>query len=305
MGEPRKPIIEIVCPRCWERWTASADLIGRAVRCPNTQCGASIEVKAEPEKKREPDDGDKVDSRATPGWLALGASVLICLAVGGAGGVVFGHRQGKSNDVRELTEAKNRADQAVARAESAAQRQKSLEDDLAGALTKQAREKERLESVIKVRDQQLIASNEAAFEAKAQVKAAEERLETVLAKVQRDAEMKKPAEVEKQRIPTIALTDERKRKSEADAEYVNRKLQSTNRSILKGMTMLFGFNSLCENDNVTKESIARVVGDDRDLLITAAQMLTDVGSYIPSKSKKGLTLQESWDICMEALGVKK
>jgi hypothetical protein len=255
------------------------------------------------------------ETACSTNWLALGAVLLISFTVGAAAGLVFGHQMGKATDAQDVIEAQARASKAEhalgeltdakTRAEAATQRQRSLEADLANASAEQARERGRLEAVIKERDQQLLASNEAAAKARAETKAAEKRLETFLAQARREAEHKKRVGAEKKKIASVPLTDDRRRKSEADAEYVNRKLRSTNRSILKGMTMLFGFNSLCDEDNVTKESIARVVGDDRDLLFTAGQMLVDVGSYIPPKSRKGLTLQESWDICMEALGVKK
>lgn len=280
------------CPACSVAVEVKPEWSGRRVRCP--KCKQSFQV---------PLTGaaDAEDGFADPpsvNWLVLASAVVISLAVGGAAGFIVGHRQGKSDDVRELNEAKTRAEAAI-------QRQKSLEAEFASTTSERSKEKDRFEALMRARDQQLVEAQGDAAQAKVQAKAAEDKLEALLAKSQREAEDMKRAEAGKKQIPAVPLTEERKLKSEADAEYVNRKLQSTNRSILKGMSMLLGFNSLCEQDNVTKESIARLVGDDRDLLFTAGQMLADVGSYIPSKSKKGLTLQESWDICMEALGVKK
>src|SRR6266849_2502077 len=234
------------CPSCSTGFEVKPEWSGKRVRCP--RCNQAFQV---PTGEEEGDDkGGSATSRSV-NRLMLGATLVIALTVGGAGGCIFGHRQGKSDDVRELKEAE-------AQAESAVQRQKTLESDLAAASADRSREKSQQETAMKERDKQLAAAVAAATQAKAQSKVAEEKLEAYLAKIEREAEDKKRAEAEKKKIPAIPITDERKRKSEADAEYVNRKLQSTNRSILKGMTMLFGFNSLCDDDNVTKESIARV-----------------------------------------------
>ncbi len=236
------------CPSCSVAFEVKPEYSGRRVRCP--KCKQPFQVPA----AREQDDEDGSASSASMNWLVLGAAVAISLALGGAVGFVFGHRQAMSDDGPELNEA-------ISRAEAALQRQKTLESELASAAAERGREKDRLEATVKEREQQLADAQGVAIQANARAKAAEDKPDARLAKNPREAEEKKPAVPEKKKIPAKPLTEERKRKSEADAEYVDRKLQSTNRTILKGMSMLFGFNAMCEEDNVSKESIASVIGE--------------------------------------------
>lgn len=281
------------CPSCSSTFKTKPEWAGRQVRCP--QCSLPLRLGADTDAEEGfADNGPGGDAR----WVILGGAVVISLAVGVAVGFVVGHQKGRADNVRDIADAKSTA-------ESAILAKKDLEADLASAVAERKRDKERFETEVKDRDTRLASAREAEAEAKALVKLTQEKLAAAASRTRREAEEKAEADAAKKKIAAIPLTDERKRKSQIDAEYVERKLSSTNRVILKAMAILMGFNHLCNRDDVTKEAIARVVGDDRDLIPTAARMLTDVGSYIPSSSKKGLTLQESWDICVEALGVKK
>ena len=93
---------QVTCPSCSTSFKAKAELAGRRVKCP--KCHAPVPVPS-----ATPDEEDDAGSTSVPRWLMLGAAVLIALAVGAAGGVVFGHRQGRSDDKRELAEAQTRA----------------------------------------------------------------------------------------------------------------------------------------------------------------------------------------------------
>jgi hypothetical protein len=63
-----------------------------------------------PSANHDLDDVTVKDNAApVPRWLVLGASVLVSLAVGAAGGFVFGHSQGRLDDNRELTEAQTQS----------------------------------------------------------------------------------------------------------------------------------------------------------------------------------------------------
>jgi hypothetical protein len=77
-------------------------------------------------------DDDREGASAGSHWLVLGAVLLISLAVGAAGGFVFGHRQGKSDDRRELAEA-------LAQPKSLADRLKAADEDIAGTQAERER----------------------------------------------------------------------------------------------------------------------------------------------------------------------
>ena len=92
---------QLTCPNCSTSLKAKAEFAGRRVKCPKSHAPVPV-------PSATPDEDDS-SSTAISRWLMLVVAVLIALAVGAAGGVVFGHRQGRSDDKRELTETQTRA----------------------------------------------------------------------------------------------------------------------------------------------------------------------------------------------------
>ena len=189
------------CSACATSFNVKPELAGRRVRCPG--CKQFIQV---PDTTAE-DSGDEARGLPLASWLIFGAAVVISLAIGGATGIVVGDKRGKSNDVRELNEAKTRA-------EGALQRQNKLEAELAATVAEGGREKGRLEAALKEREQQIATAKEAADRAAAQAKTVKENLDTLLAKKQGDAPLAKnkggarpamPAEVAG--IPTVTAKE--------------------------------------------------------------------------------------------------
>ena len=90
---------QVTCPSCSAALKAKPEWAGRRVKCP--RCQAAIPI-----PRIESDEDEDASSSATPRWLILGAVGLISLAVGVAGGFVLGHGQGRSDDKKELSEAK-------------------------------------------------------------------------------------------------------------------------------------------------------------------------------------------------------
>lgn len=94
--------VKVVCPSCSTTLNAKSEWAGRCVKCP--KCDAPIRV-----PRDAANENDNKTLPSGPNWLILGAVFLLSLAVGAAGGVVLGHRQGRSADKRELMEAQSRA----------------------------------------------------------------------------------------------------------------------------------------------------------------------------------------------------
>ena len=70
---------QVTCSACTSTLRAKPELAGKRVKCP--KCHAPISV---PNSIINSDEANQDTSPAVPGWLILGASVLISLAVGGA-----------------------------------------------------------------------------------------------------------------------------------------------------------------------------------------------------------------------------
>ncbi|MBM3273397.1 hypothetical protein FJY94_09235 [Candidatus Kaiserbacteria bacterium] len=154
------------CPACATAFEAKPELASRRVRCP--KCKQPFQVSESSEEDRR-----SAAAPASVSWLIFGAAVVISVAVGGAVGFVVGHEHGKADDVGELNEAKSRA-------EGALQRQKTLESELASAVAERDREKDRLETALKEREQQIATTQEAASRAAAQAKASKDKLDALI-----------------------------------------------------------------------------------------------------------------------------
>ena len=88
---------QVTCSACSTTFNAKAEWENEGVKCPN--CHVPILIPSV--------TANSEDSSAMSRWLVLGAISLISLGV--AGGFVFGHRQGKSDERRELAHAQSLA----------------------------------------------------------------------------------------------------------------------------------------------------------------------------------------------------
>jgi chromosome segregation ATPase len=98
-------------------------------------------------------DKSKFDdiSSPVPRWRIHGGLILISFTLGATGGIVFGHREGRSADKRELTEAQTRA-------QETSDKLRSVEANYSSLQTEQDKLKEQLAAVARERDVHLAAT---------------------------------------------------------------------------------------------------------------------------------------------------
>lgn len=101
-------MVRTSCPSCSAAFAVKPELAGRRVQCP--KCKEPIRVPSNSSVARE--DNEPTESAGSTNWLTLGAVLLISLAVGVAGGFVFGHQKGKAVNAQDVAEAQSRASKA-------------------------------------------------------------------------------------------------------------------------------------------------------------------------------------------------
>lgn len=174
---------QVTCPGCSVAFKAKPEWAGRRVKCP--RCQAAIPI-----PQAVPDEDDDTNSPATPRWLILGAVGLIALAVGVAGGFVIGYGEGRSEDKKELSEAKALAQSMTEKcqaAEANVDRVQSERDNLKSELTAATQD----------RDVKLVAARQREEAASTRAREAEQKLAGIAASETAAAERRREEERQK------------------------------------------------------------------------------------------------------------
>ncbi len=157
---------QVSCPACSSSFVAKPEWAGKRIRC--SGCGKLVHVPSGPTKTDE--EGDASSEARPTTWLLLGATLVIALAVGAACGFIFGHRQGRSENAREIAEAQ-------ALVGTADQKLRAAEADVAKAIGEREKVKEQLNALVWDHDARLAAAKQSEEEAKTRARTAEERLQ--------------------------------------------------------------------------------------------------------------------------------
>ncbi|HEX3152626.1 MAG TPA: hypothetical protein VHR66_31425 [Gemmataceae bacterium] len=134
-------MIPLTCPTCSVALKPKSELAGKNIRCPN--CETLVRVPAS--ELCSPSATDDEGVNPWPLRIGVAAAVVVALAVGLAGGFVYGHGRGVAERANEASEAK------VA-ATNAEEKRRRAEEQLAVAVGEQARLQNELAAAVKQRN---------------------------------------------------------------------------------------------------------------------------------------------------------
>jgi len=207
---------QVSCPGCSAAFRSKPEWAGRRVKCPKCHVPISIPHAA-------PDDEDDTGTSGNSRWLILVAVGLIAVAVGAAGGFVFGHRQGRSDDKRELAEAQ-------ARAQSLTEKLRATETSVGKMQAERDTLKLDLAAAVQDRDTKLTAAKQREEAANGRAREAEKKLAATAADISAAAERKREDDAQKaeawKKVETVQVStvQEALKIHENPKEYVGKKI---------------------------------------------------------------------------------
>ena len=218
---------QVTCPGCSAAFRSKPEWAGPRVKCPKCYVPFSVPHTA-------CDGEDDSDTSALPRWLIFLAVSLVAVAVGASGGFVFGHRQSRSDDKRDLTEAQARSKRELAesqaRAQSLTEQFRAAEASVVKMQTERDTFKLDLAAAIQDRDTKLIASRRREEEASRRAREAEQKLAATVAAEAAAAERKREDDARKaeawKKVETVQVSTVRKalKIHENPKEYVGKKI---------------------------------------------------------------------------------